>query len=241
MALPFFASAKQNGATIKPYTEVTGVVNSGSAITGVTVTDHTSAKEYQIGADIVINAAGPWSGKIAELAGVDVPIRLSPGVMLALRGRLCNMVINRLAPPGDGDIIVPQRGLSVVGTTSWMVDDPDDLGLPKDHVQKMYDEGAKLIPLVKDAPFRAAWAAARPLIGPRKAEADTGRELSRTFKCFDHRDEGVEGFITITGGKATTARRMAEAAANLVCQILGEDVPCRTRDEQLLPYTAYYN
>ena len=44
------------------------------------------------------------------MAGVDVPIRPSPGVMLALRGRLCNMVINRLHASGDGDIVVPQRG-----------------------------------------------------------------------------------------------------------------------------------
>jgi glycerol-3-phosphate dehydrogenase len=189
----------------------------------------------------VINATGAWSGQIADMVGVEVPIKPSPGVMLAVRGRLSNMVINRLAPSGDGDIIVPQRGLSVIGTTSWVVDDPDNLGLPKDHVQKMWDEGAKLVPLVKEAPFRAAWSAARPLIGPRKAEADTGRELSRTFKCFDHIDEGVEGFVTITGGKATTARGMAEATADVVCQKLGVDVPCRTREEICLPHTAYYD
>ena len=241
LALRFFASAKHNGATIKTYTEVTGVIKVDNTVSGVRVSDHTGGQEYEIGADIVINATGPWSGQIADMVGVDVPIRPSPGVMLAVRGRLCNMVINRLAPSGDGDIIVPQRGLSVVGTTSWVVEDPDNLGLPKDHVQKMYDEGGKMIPLVKEAPFRAAWSAARPLIGPRKAEADTGRELSRTFKCFDHVDEGIEGFVTITGGKATTARGMAEATADVVCRKLGLDAPCQTKDVVLLPHTAYYN
>jgi len=44
----------------------------------------------------VVNATGPWSEKIAAMAGVDVPIRPSPGVLLALRGRFCNTVINRL-------------------------------------------------------------------------------------------------------------------------------------------------
>jgi glycerol-3-phosphate dehydrogenase len=240
MPLRFFATAKHNGAVIKPFTEVIDVLKEGNTVTGIRVIDHTSKKEYDIGADIVVNAAGPWSGKVADMVGVEVPIRPSPGVMLALRGRLCNMVINRMGPSSDGDIIVPQRGLSVVGTTSWVVEDPDDLGLPKDHVQKMYDEGAKMVPLVNQAPFRAAWSAARPLIGPRKADADTGRELSRTFKCFDHADEGVEGFVTITGGKATTARGMAEATADVVCQKLGVDKPCQTRDVVLLPYTAYY-
>jgi glycerol-3-phosphate dehydrogenase len=241
MALPFFATAKSNGAVIKTYTEVTHVLKKGKTVTGVRVSDHSTGNSYEIGADIIVNATGPWSGHIADMIGVDVPIRPSPGVLLAVRGRLCNMVINRLAPSGDGDIIVPQRALSVVGTTSWVVEDPDDLGLPKDHVQKMYDEGAKMVPLVKQAPFRAAWAAARPLIGPGKAETDTGRELSRTFKCFDHIDEGVEGFVTITGGKATTARGMAEATVDIVCQKLGLDVPCRTSEVELLPFTAYYN
>ena len=241
LALRWFASAKHNGAVIKPYTEVINILKQGGTVTGVRVTDHTSTKEYEIGADIVINATGAWSGQIADMAGLEVPIKPSPGVMVAVYGRLCNMVINRMAPSGDGDIIVPQRGLSVIGTTSWVVEDPDNLGLPKDHVQKMYDEGGKLIPLVREAPFRAAWAGTRPLIGPRKAEADSGRELSRTFKCFDHVDEGVEGFVTITGGKATTARGMAEATADVVCRKLGLDAPCRTREEVCLPHSAYYN
>lgn len=240
MPLRFFATAKKNGAVVKTYTEVLDVITQEGTVRGVRVLDHTSGKEYEIGADIVINAAGPWSGRIAEMAGVEVPIRPSPGVMLAVRGRLCNMVINRMTPAGDGDIIVPQRALSVIGTSSWVVDNPDDLGLPEDHIQTMVDEGSAMIPLVREAPFRAAWAAARPLIGPRRADADTGRELSRTFKCFDHADESVEGFVTITGGKATTLRGMAEATANVVVQKLGLDAPCRTREVELLPFEAYY-
>ncbi|HMT21615.1 MAG TPA: FAD-dependent oxidoreductase, partial [Promineifilum sp.] len=171
-------------------------------------------------------------------AGVEVPIRPSPGVMLAVRGRLCNMVINRLHESGDGDIIVPQRALSVIGTSSWVVTDPDNLGLPQDHIDMMIKYGSELVPAVRTAPFRAAWSAARPLIGPRGA--DTGRELSRTFKCFDHADEGVEGFVTITGGKATTLRGMAEATAKVVCAKMGIDVTCTTRASVLLPHTAYY-
>ena len=240
LPLRFFATAKKNGAVIKPFHEVVDVKKHGGAVTGVRVVDHTSGTEEEIGADLVINAAGPWCGQLADMAGVNVPIRPSPGVMLALRGRLCNMVINRMTESGDGDIIVPQRGLSVVGTSSWVVDDPDDLGLPEDHIQMMYDEGSKMIPLVNEAPFRAVWAAARPLIGPRAADADSGRELSRTFKCFDHADEGVEGFVTITGGKATTLRGMAEATSDVVVKKLGLDAPCRTREVELLPFEAYY-
>ena len=108
---------------IKPYTEVVDFLRSGNVVTGVRLIDHTSGERYECGADLVVNAVGPWSGKVANLAGLALPIRPSPGVLLAVQGRLCNMVINRLAPPGDGDIIVPQRGLSIIGTTCWLVDD----------------------------------------------------------------------------------------------------------------------
>jgi len=120
------------------------------------------------------------------------------------------------------------------------VEDPDDLDVPDEHVQAMYREGAKLVPAVASAAERAAWSAARPLIGASGGEGG-GRELSRTFKCFDHAvTDGVEGFVTITGGKATTLRAMAEATADLVCAKLGLEAPCRTRDTVLAPHTAYY-
>lgn len=238
MPLRFFATAKHNGAVIKTYTEVVDFIKRGNAVSAIRVRDHTTNKEYEIGGDIFISAAGAWSGKVGDMVGVEVPIRPSPGVMLAVRGRLCNMVVNRLHASGDGDIIVPQRALSVIGTSSWVVEDPDNLGLPQDHIDMMVKYGSELVPAVRTAPFRAAWSAARPLIGPRGA--DTGRELSRTFKCFDHVDEGVEGFVTITGGKATTLRGMAETTANVVCQKMGLEVPCGTRESVLLPHTAYY-
>lgn len=238
LPLRFLATAKHNGAVIKPYTEVLSFLMEGQTVTGVHVRDHTSGKEYDIGADIVVNAAGPWAEKIARMAGVDVPVQPSPGVLVAVWGRYNNMVINRLHRSGDGDIVVPQRELSIIGTSSWVVDDPDKLDVPEEHIRLMYEKGAEMIPALKHAKMRAAWSAARPLIGSRGAT--TGRELSRTFKCFDHADEGVEGFVTITGGKATTARAMAETTADVVVRKLGLDIPCRTREVVLLPHTAYY-
>lgn len=239
LPLRFFASAMANGATVRTFHRVTDLVVRDHCVTGVRGIDHRTGKPFEIGADLVVNATGPWSEQIARMAGVDVPTQPSPGVLLAVRGRLCNMVVNRLHPSGDGDIVVPQRALSIVGTSSWLVQDPDDLDVPEDHVRNMYREGAKLIPAVAGAETRATWSAARPLIGERGAS--TGRELSRTFKCFDHAvEDGVGGFVTITGGKATTLRAMAEAAAAVVVAKLGVDEPCRTRRTVLLPHTDYY-
>ena len=240
LVLRFFATARHNGAEILPYMEVTGLLVHDGLVSGAEVHDHVTGKTGAVHADLVVNAAGPWSGNVAAMAGTSVPIAPSPGVLLALRGRFCNMVINRMHKSGDGDIVVPQRGLSIVGTTSWVVEDPDDLTVPEDHVERMYTEGSKLIPALRHAARRAAWSAARPLVG--STGAATGRELSRTFQTFDHRErDGVEGFVTITGGKSTTLRGMAELCADVVCRKLDVDEPCRTHETVLLPHTAYYS
>ena len=240
LVLRFFATARHNGAEIRPYMEVIDLLVHDGVVSGAVVRDHVTGRTGEIHADLVVNAAGPWSGKVAAMAGTSVPIAPSPGVLLALHGRFCNMVINRMHKSGDGDIVVPQRGLSIVGTTSWVVEDPDDLSVPEDHVERMYAEGSKLIPALRRAERRAAWSAARPLVG--STGAATGRELSRTFQTFDHRErDGVEGFVTITGGKSTTLRGMAELCADVVCRKLGIEESCRTASTVLLPHTAYYS
>lgn len=239
LPLRFFATAQRHGAVIRTFTQVVGLRREEGAVTGVAYRDDVTGEEGVIAADVVVNAAGPWAQSVAEMAGVEVPVRCSPGVLVAVRGRWCDMVVNRLHRSGDGDIVLPQRGLSVIGTSSWVVEDPDELHLPEDHVRTMIEEGSRLVPAIAYAELRAAWSAVRPLLGDSRSQ--TGRELSRTFQCFDHAErDGVDGFVTITGGKATTLRAMAEATAEVVCRRLGVDAPCRTREHVLLPHSAYY-
>jgi glycerol-3-phosphate dehydrogenase len=240
MPLRFFATARRNGAEIRTFTEVTAVTMAGRSVRGVAVRDHAAGRDYEIGADIVINAAGPWAGKVAALAGVTVPIAPTAGVIVAVRGRHCNMVVNRLHTPGDGDIALPQRGLTVLGTSSWPVDDPDDPGVPADHVEKVVRETSRLLPALRGAEIRASWSAARPLIG--ESGAKSGRGMAREFRCFDHALDAspTKGFVTIAGGKATTLRAMAEVTGNVVCGKLGIDRPCETSDVILLPHSAWY-
>jgi glycerol-3-phosphate dehydrogenase len=175
-----------------------------------------------------------------------VPVVPSPGVMVAVRGRHCNMVVNRLHPPGDGDIVLPQRMQTVLGTSSWLADDPDDLRVPADHVAAIVRESAALVPAVARAEIRAAWAAARPLIGGDGGAHGTGRGagrgLPRELRCFDHARDAAptEGFVTIAGGKASTLRAMAETTADVVCAKLGLVRPCETCEVVLLAHTAWY-
>ena len=235
--LSFLATAQSNGAVVRTFAEVVDLEHSGGPVTGVRVRDRSSGRLEMIGADLVVNAAGPWAEQIAALAGIQVPVAPTPGVMVSVGRRLNNMVVNRLNKAADGDIVVPQRVSSIIGTTSWSVDDPDYIPIPYDHVEKMIRCGRELIPAIADAPLRGVMTVARPLISKGGGDA---REVSRTFECFDHSPEGAEGFVTISGGKTTTARAMAEKVTDIVCGKLGIEAECTTRDVPLASYRRFY-
>ena len=96
----------------------------------------------------------------------------------------------------------------------------------------MLDEGEKLVPGFREARALRAWAGARPLFSAEDV-SDT-REVTRSHALLDHRErDDVEGFVTITGGKTTTFRLMAEAAVDAACEQLGVDRPSRTAEESL--------
>jgi len=240
LALPFFATAKANGATIRPFCQVTGLTMSGKTVTGARVNDLRCNREETIAADLVVNVAGPWAGRVAAMASITVPIQPVPGVMVSVPGRLTQAVINRLHPAGEGDIIVPQRRLSILGTTAWLADDPDRATAPVEHTRRLMNLCARLVPAITGMKPHAVWSASRPLL-----QANDGEDpfaISRTFDCFDHAQrDGVEGLVTLIGGKATTMRAMAEKTADLIGQKTGRQIPCRTRETLLHPYRTYWN
>lgn len=239
LPLCFLATAKANGADVRHFCEVLGFYKGAESVNGVRFYDYTTRTEQDLYGDLVVNATGAWARNITNMAGIDVPIQPGPGVMVALKTRITNMVINRLHPAGEGDIIVPQRKLSILGTSLWLADDPDSVTLPPEHIDRMYDLCAAMVPSVKNFPVHAAWSASRPLIGT--GEYANPQQISRTFECYDHAlTDGVEGFVSIIGGKATTLRAMAEKTADLVCRKLGREAICQTTDIPLLPYRTFY-
>jgi glycerol-3-phosphate dehydrogenase len=188
---------------------------------------------------MVVNAAGPWAGQLAALAGLSLPLQPGPGVMVAVEGRVTNMVINRLHPAGQGDIIIPQRRLSLLGTTLWLAKDPDVPSPPADQRRRIIDLCARMVPAVRKAPVRNLWWAVRPLMADGGAEEP--QAISRDFGCIDHSERGhLEGLISVIGGKATTLRAMAETAADLICKKTGRSLACRTREFKLLSYRLFY-
>jgi glycerol-3-phosphate dehydrogenase len=225
-------SAQEHGAQILLYHRVVGLERDGQRTTGALVRNELTAEELRIHADVVVNAAGAWAGQIAELAGCRVNVLPGKGIMIAMNHRLVNTVVNRCKMPADGDILVPVRTVCVIGTTDTRAADPDDLDVTQSEIDEMLDEGEKLVPGLRQARALRAWAGARPLFSPDEV-AET-REVSRSHALLDHRErDDVEGLVTITGGKATTFRLMAEVAVDAACAQLGAERPCRTHEEPL--------
>ncbi|WP_372680090.1 FAD-dependent oxidoreductase [Desulfosarcina sp.] len=239
LAMHFFASAKANGADIRPFSEVVGLLVNHGAVTGVKVRDHHRHATYIEEADMVINATGPWAGKIAALLDIHLPMKPSPGVMVSMQPRLTGMVINRLHPAGKGDIVVPQRNQSILGTSAWIANDPDEVTLPADHVRQMIDLCSRMLPKLAHLPVVAAWSASRPLL-VGDAEADPTR-ISRASQVIDHGlSDGVEGMLSVVGGKATTMRAMAEKVVDRVCAKTGRAIPCTTKHTVLTHYRRFF-
>jgi glycerol-3-phosphate dehydrogenase len=149
--------------------------------------------------------------------------------MVALNHRVVNTVVNRCQMPSDGDIIVPIRTVSVVGTTDQNTSDPDDQSVAQDEIDAMLTEGEKLVPGLRAGRALRVWAGVRPLFEDAKADDSASRDVTRAHALLDHAErDGVGGFVTITGGKLTTFRLMAQDTVDAVCRKLGEDRPCQT-------------
>lgn len=221
--------ARLHGADIITYHEVTGFVKDGDRITGVRLKSHVNGEESVIYGRVTVNACGIWGHHVAELAGVKVDMYPAKGALLIFGHRVNNMVINRCRKPADADILVPGDTICVIGTTSTRIpfDDIDKMEVTPGEVDLLLREGIKLSPKLATTRILRAYAGVRPLVAD---DSDpTGRSISRGIVCLDHaKRDGIDGFITITGGKLMTYRLMAEEATDLVCRKLGVDRPCET-------------
>jgi len=223
LALANFLDAKSNNAQIFTYTPVRLLVEQGE-VTGVRLIK----SGENVHADIVVNATGAWAGEVCRQAGIKLEVKPNKGTLVVVSKRIVNTVLNRLRPPSDGDILVPHQTTMILGTTSTYVRTPDNLLPTRKEIKLIVMEEEKLVPLVRRLRVIRAFSGARPLL-----EGGSGREAARTFLVIDHDESGVKGLITVTGGKLTTYRLMAEKTADLVCAKLGVRAPCSTDKEEL--------
>ena len=163
---------------------------------------------------------------IAAMAGCDdVSLLWSKGTLLVSHDRLATRVINRLRPPSDGDILVPGGTVSILGTTSVRTENIDNIRPTVEEVNKNVLQGMAMMPILATTRYIRAFSRVRPLV--QSAGQDDDRNVARSFSLFDHQ-QVRSNFCTITGGKLTTFRLMAEKTADLVAARLDNDTPCTT-------------
>jgi len=227
-------AARSAGAEVRDFHRVDDFLSDGSSILGVQATDTRTGEAVRLRSRLVVLAAGPWSAEILGRADLKLALNLLRGAMVALDGPRLSTSVNRLQPPSDGDIALPRGRVTIAGTTSIPIDQPDDRRVDEVEVALIRERIFDMLPGLRHSATRHSWSGVRPLFQfPELPETDV-HEWSRDFTVIDHsaRDR-MSGLVTVVGGKLTTFRLMAEKTADLVCHRLGREAACRTETTKL--------
>lgn len=226
LVIEIVKAAYDLGAAIVNHTEAIGFPKrAGGKIGGARIRDLTTSDEAEIRARVTINATGVWVDDVVRLDGqrsLTKSIRPSKGIHLTVSTERLKVTGSWLIPSLTGHrfyFVVPWEGRVNIGTT-----DTDYYG-PKDSPRAEVDEVAEILNAINsyfpDAQLGpediiSSWAGLRPLIS--EPGAMNTSEISRKEEIFESRD----GLISISGGKLTTYRLMAERAVDLAARRLRE-------------------
>lgn len=214
------------------YMQMTGLrKNGGGLIEGVEARDMLSGETHAISARVVINATGIFTDRILAM---DAPahekiIQCSQGI---------HIVLDKAFLPGDSAIMVPRTEDSrvlfavpwhnkvIVGTTETPVAEPElEPVARREEVEYLLRHAARYLARdPQESDVKSVFAGLRPLVIPARSKNISG--ISRDH----HLRVSKSGLVTITGGKWTTYRKMAEEAVDRAALVAGlEVVDCPTR------------
>lgn len=229
--------ASRRGACIVNYAPVKRIAGSKESGFEVIFRDSETNTEYAVKAHSVINAAGIFCDEIRGIAdnNAEPTTTYSQGIHVVLDRRFLPSDAAIMIPKtADGRVLfcIPWLGHTLVGTTDTPVDSPSFDPRPMEaEIDFVLETAGKYL---TEKPTRAdilsSWAGIRPLVRTRENVATS--KLSRGHELFID----PNGLVTITGGKWTTYRRMAEDAVNKAAEIAGlETRKCVTKDLAIPP------
>ncbi len=226
-------TAAEQGATLLSYAPVAAFTrDSDGFLDGVVATDLESGKALRARARVVINAAGPFCDAVRRLADKDAAALIAPSQGV-------HLVFERSFLPGDSAIMVPHtsdgrvlfaipwHGHTLVGTTDTPIDEPClEPKAFEEEIDFILETAAQYL---HHPPTRAdvlsVFVGIRPLVGSGDAKSTAALSRDHTI----HIDRS--GLLTITGGKWTTYRNMAEDAVNQAATLAQlPERPCPTRN-----------
>lgn len=233
LAINIAQTAKEKGATLINYMKVVGLLKDNETVTGVATKDAITGEEFQLNAKVVINATGVFVDEILQMSNPNAKkmVRPSQGVHIVLKKEFLRSESALMIPKTeDGRVLfaVPWHEHLLVGTTDTPLDEhslePRALKEETDFILSTAASYFKTKPTEKD--ILSVFSGLRPLAAPSDSSGNSTKEISRDHKLMI----SAKGLITITGGKWTTYRRMAEETVNLAIQHAGlPDAKCETK------------
>lgn len=229
LALGLAQSAWDHGATVLNYTELTTLTQRDGTVNGGVVRDLETGESFELAARVVVNATGVFSDALRRLARPDAAPTVEPsqGTHLVLpRHFLPGEAALMIPTTDDGRVLfaIPWQGRLLLGTTDVAVQDAaaepvaqaDEIAYLLHHIARYLD------PAPTAADILAVFSGLRPLV--RQSGAQGTSALAR-----DHLLHHEAGLVSITGGKWTTYREMAEQAVDLAARLAGLPArACRT-------------
>jgi glycerol-3-phosphate dehydrogenase len=237
LAITLARTAALHGALLINYCRANELTYENDKVAGLLCEDQLSGKIYQIQSPCVVNATGVWVDELRQKDGFAVPGNLghltmpmvapSQGVhMVVERDFLAADVAMMVPKTADGRVLfaVPWLGKVILGTTDTPCHDLAREPLAFDEeIEFILTESAKYF---RRAPNRAdvksIWVGLRPLVKPLENEGADTKGFSREHTVV----VSHSGLVTVTGGKWTTYRAMAE------------DVLTKCTQHRLIPLTS---
>jgi glycerol-3-phosphate dehydrogenase len=225
--------ASAHGAVVLNHARVATLTfgSSGGSADGAVVRDARGGHELRVRARLVVNATGPWTDEIAKMEGGEhgPAVRGTKGVHIAVPSeRVGNVGAVTMLSPDDGRVMftLPSTpGITIVGTTDTATSEhPAEVRASGADVRYLLSACNRFFPTASltEADVIAAWAGIRPLVatGNKGNPSSASREHSIRFSA--------RGVLTVTGGKLTTYRAMAEQIVDQAVERLGR--PARQCD-----------
>lgn len=236
MAINMAQTAAEQGGVLLNYVKVVGLIKQEGEVRGVHARNEETGDTYEIPARVVINATGAFTDEIRRMDNPETPAMITPsqGVHIVLdKSFLPGNTAIMVPKTDDGRVLfaIPWHDVVLVGTTDTPVEGVSLEPRPmEEELEFLLDHaGRYLLKHPKPEDVRSTFAGLRPLVSG-EGDENTTAELSRDHTLVISKT----GLVTITGGKWTTYRKMAEDTidqATLLADL--EEKPSVTRDLHL--------
>lgn len=233
LAINLAQTAKEHGATLINYMQVTNLIKDGDRVAGIEATDKLSQSAYKFKAKVIVNATGIFVDDILKMNNPAAKnmVRPSQGVHIVLDKHFLDSEYALMIPKTTDKRVlfaVPWHEHLLVGTTDTPINEhslePRALKEEVDFILATASTYFNTKPTEKD--ILSVFSGLRPLAAPTDSASNSTKEISRDHKLI----VSAKGLITITGGKWTTYRRMAEETVNLaIKQAQLSSKPCLTQ------------